>query len=138
MDAKENKMEKGETVRVYQDPITCKDFEGYAKLIEPKPKKRDIKGLTETWLVKFEDGTKVERTINLETNNFAPNKGKAEDLTVDNIKDFYPNLDWKINKEDEKTVMKGTTKAGHTMTVTLEAGKDPIFKYEKKGIGVSL
>jgi len=60
-------MKKGETVGVYQDPITCKDFEGYAKLTEPKPKKRDIKGLTETWLVKFDDGTKVERTINLET-----------------------------------------------------------------------
>jgi hypothetical protein len=65
-------MEKGETVRVYQDPITCKDFEGYAKLIESRPRKRDIKGLTETWLVKFEDGAKVERTINLEANNLAP------------------------------------------------------------------
>ena len=65
-------MKKGEKVKVYQDPITCKDFEGYAKLIEPMPRKRDIKGLTETWLVKFEDEAKVERTINLETNNLTP------------------------------------------------------------------
>jgi hypothetical protein len=65
-------MKKGETIKVFQDPITCKDFEGYAKLIEPMPRKRDIKELTETWIVKFEDGTKVERTINLGTNNLSP------------------------------------------------------------------
>jgi hypothetical protein len=37
-------------VRVYQDPITCQDFEGHAELIEPIGPDRD--GL-QKWTVRF-------------------------------------------------------------------------------------
>jgi hypothetical protein len=51
-------------VKVYQDPLTCKSFEGDAWLM--KPLKCDIGDGTEYWEVKFiSDEMRVQRFINL-------------------------------------------------------------------------
>ncbi len=51
-------MKKGDLVKIYQDPITCKELEGEAKLIH--------KHLTKDfWRVKFiSDGFVCDRFIN--------------------------------------------------------------------------
>jgi len=44
-------MEAGDTVKVYEDPITCKRLEGEAIL----ESRWDVNELTEQWHVRFED-----------------------------------------------------------------------------------
>ena len=59
-------MKKKQIVKVYQDPITCQNFEGKAKLIS-KHKTESWK--QEYWRVRFlSDGFTCDRFINTEIN----------------------------------------------------------------------
>ena len=70
---KPTKLKKGLTVNVYQDPITCKDLEGAARLLSDN--KMDSAnsyhledGTVRTlsfWFVEFEDGTRRDRWISI-------------------------------------------------------------------------
>ena len=55
-------MKKGDTVKIYYDPITCKELEGKARLIR-KHKWNDVH--LERWTVKFLHGfeDKADRFI---------------------------------------------------------------------------
>lgn len=55
-------MKKGQTVTIYEDPITCQKAEGKARLIE-LVRQDEGDGLT-MWRVKFvDDGFETTRTI---------------------------------------------------------------------------
>ena len=66
-------MNKGDTVIIYEDPITCKESEGMAILIN----KIDENSCSETWKVHFlgdEVGCNYQRTIK-KTKREATSKG---------------------------------------------------------------
>lgn len=54
-------MTKSDKVKVFQKPITDKGFEGNAVLIRYLDSDPEI---GERWLVRFEDGARVERWVN--------------------------------------------------------------------------
>jgi hypothetical protein len=59
-------LEIGQTVNVYEDPVTCNKFEGKAKLLVPYHY-NDTDNLS-TWLVRFlDDGSRAVRKINSTT-----------------------------------------------------------------------
>jgi hypothetical protein len=53
-------MEKAKRVFVYEDPVSCLRLEGVATLV----KKISSDHWSERWLVRFDNGDEVERTIN--------------------------------------------------------------------------
>ncbi len=55
-------MEKGDKVKIYQDPESCGTFEGEATLL------RSLDNGTctqEYWMVEFDDGYRVPRWVNV-------------------------------------------------------------------------
>ena len=58
-------LKKGDNVEIYEDPISKKLFEGYAVLVSPVMKNASLspKEATETWVVRFDNGDKVNRRI---------------------------------------------------------------------------
>lgn len=63
----EEPMEKGDIVKVYHDPVACKNLEGPAKLLKDLGTKGGFK--QEYWTVKFlDDDFVADRWINTEKN----------------------------------------------------------------------
>lgn len=55
-------MKPGDRVKIYFDPLTERDYEGTARLVEQLPNDTDVEGL-ELWKVKFPDNGEGIRWI---------------------------------------------------------------------------
>jgi len=59
-------MKSRDTVMIYRDPKTCQRFEGYATLIRKLGGGRMNGSKQEMWFVRFPDGSRGNRWINVE------------------------------------------------------------------------
>ena len=58
-------LKKGDRVKIYQKPLTEEDYEGEAELVKHLSDGSYGDAHIEDWLVRFEDGIKIRRTIRL-------------------------------------------------------------------------
>jgi len=49
-------MKKGDRVKIYEDPFTCKKLEGTAELMHFVGRYQNNERAYETWVVRFDDG----------------------------------------------------------------------------------
>lgn len=56
-------MKPGDTVRVYQKPLTDEELEGDARLVQHHASEDDPE-IGERWTVRFSDGALVDRWVN--------------------------------------------------------------------------